>query len=94
MGEGEEVMTGAIMITICYFIGCAIAFGWGLGVGKKSRNITLEGQGAKEAFAYLLRHELHRHREDIAHIKKDMKTLEIAGIRAPDIPLGLWIEVK
>ncbi len=62
--------------------------------GKRDRNINLEGQGAKEAFAFLLRHELHRHREDIAHIKRDMKTLEMAGIKAPDIPLGLWIKVR
>ena len=70
------------------------AFTAGYLVGKRSRNINLEGQGAREAFAYLLRHELHRHREDIAHIKRDMATLERAGIRAPDIPLALWIEVR
>jgi hypothetical protein len=81
-----------VCIVPAFIAVCAFTAGWM--VGRRSRKIDLEGQGAREAFAFLLRHELHRHREDIAHIKRDMLTLERAGIKAPDIPLGLWIEVR
>ena len=95
MGEGEEMNDLPTIILIAFpYLAAVVLYFVGRRDGRADRNINLEGQGAKEAFAYLLRHELHRHREDIAHIKKDMKTLEIAGIRAPDIPLGLWIEVN
>ena len=62
--------------------------------GKEDRKIDLSGLGAQEAFAFFLTRERHRHREDIAKINGDLKNLNKAGIKAPDIPLGLWIEVK
>lgn len=62
--------------------------------GKKDRKIDLQGLGAKEAFAYFLLREKHRHRSDIAQINMDLKKLDRQGIKAPDIPLNMWIEVR
>ena len=66
----------------------------GILIGKRSRKIDLKGLGAKEAFAYFLLREKHRHRADIAQINNDLRKLDRAGIRAPDIPVGVWIEVQ
>ena len=71
---------------------CAFTAGWM--VGKRSRKINLSGLGAQEAFAYFLLHEIHRHREDIAGAKVDLLKLAKAGFKPPDIPTGLWIEVR
>jgi len=62
-------------------------------IGKKSRKVTLEGLGAKEAFAYFARHEIHRHLSDIARISKDLENLRLQGVDPPDIPVGFWWEV-
>lgn len=54
----------------------------------------MSGLGATEAFGYFLNHEIDRHRRDIAAAKMDLKKLTDKGILVPDIPVGLWIEVK
>ena len=81
-----------------YFAGIVVGFmaGFIIGrdIGKRSNKVDLVGLGAKEAFAYFLFRERHRHREDIAAINNDLKKLDKAGVKAPDIPLNLWIEVK
>jgi len=79
------------------FLGIIFAVGSfiiGIKIGKRSRKIDLKGLGAKEAFAYFLLREKHRHRADIAQINNDLRKLDRAGIRAPDIPVGLWIDVQ
>jgi len=75
-------------------IGLMAGFIIGRDIGKRSCKVDLVGLGAKEAFAYFLCRERHRHREDIAAINNDLKKLDRAGVKAPDIPLNLWIEVK
>jgi len=74
-------------------IGC-LCYSIGYRRGLKNRKIDLAGLGSKEAFAYFLVHEINRHRQDIAKAKGDLKKLNDKGIHAPDIPVGLWIEVK
>ena len=79
------------------FLGIIFAVGSfiiGIKIGKRSRKIDLKGLGAKEAFAYFLLREKHRHRADIAQINNDLRKLDRAGIRAPDIPVGVWIDVQ
>jgi hypothetical protein len=86
--------TQAIGITICFLVGIIAAFWGGFYEGKKFRKIDLSGLGAQEAFAYFLTHEINRHRQDIAKAKEDLRKLDRAGFHAPDIPVGLWIEVR
>ena len=83
-------------LALIILYGCVAFLGGiiiGIKIGKRSRKIKLVGLGAKEAFAYFLLHEIHRHRKDIAQAKNDLKKLDRAGVMAPDIPVGLWIEV-
>lgn len=86
-------MTYYILFCLFLAVGC-LSFAYGYRRGKRSRKIDLAGLGAQEAFAYFAKKEMHRHREDIAQIKRDLKLLDKAGIHAPDIPLNVWIEVK
>jgi hypothetical protein len=79
---------------VVYYLVASASFIMGWKLGKASRNIKLEGLGAQEAFAYFLLHEIHRHRQDIAAAKQDLSKLAKAGFKPPDIPIGLWIEVK
>ena len=71
-----------------------IAYAHGYLDGKASRKIDLSGIGSQEAFAYFLLHEIHRHREDIAKAKADLKLLDKHGFKPPDIPVGLWIKAR
>jgi len=87
-------MTDAIWGIIGMILSLLLGLSIGFDIGKRSRKIDLSGLGAQEAFAYFLTHEINRHRQDIAKAKEDLKKLDRAGIRAPDIPLGLWIDVK
>ena len=81
------LIIGVIAVAVIFYIR-------GYQDGKSSRKIDLSGLGAQEAFAYFLLHEIHRHREDIARAKADLKLLDKHGFKPPDIPTGLWIEVK
>jgi hypothetical protein len=95
MVDGRMNMTMFQYILVLLFIAAiCLSFAIGYRRGKKSRKIDLAGLGAKEAFAYFLTHEISRHRSDISKAKIDLKKLTDKGINAPDIPVGLWIEVR
>lgn len=72
------------------------AWGYRRGFQKGQRIISLKlaGLTAQEVFYYISLHEKHRHRGDIAHINNDLRALDKMGIKAPDIPLGLWLEAQ
>jgi hypothetical protein len=50
---------------------------------------TLEFQ---QALKWLLTHELERHLSDVRKIEKDLEKL--SNVELPDLPYGLWVEVK
>jgi hypothetical protein len=86
-------------ILFCLFLAVAclsFAFGYRRGMQKGSKIISLKlaGRTAQEVFAYVCLHEKDRHRQDIAHINRDLKALDRMGIKPPDIPLGLWLEAQ
>jgi hypothetical protein len=62
--------------------------------GKRSRKFHLSELKSPETFAYLLKHERHRHMKDICQIDKDLADAARMGIHAPEAPIGLWIEVR
>jgi hypothetical protein len=82
------------LLVMLVVVAVSLSFAYGYRLGKQSRKIDLAGLGSQEAFAYFLTHEINRHRQDIAKAKEDLKKLDRAGFHAPDIPVGLWIEVK
>jgi hypothetical protein len=86
-------MSGIVTFYLVIAVGC-ICYAVGYRMGKRSRKITLEGMGAKEAFAYFLNHEIVRHEGDIAMAAADLKKLKRDGVKIPNLPPDLWIEVK
>lgn len=63
-------------------------------MSKAELKIKIDGLSAKEAFAYFLKHEIFRHYRDIDNAEKDLQKLIDSGVKVPDIPPELWIEVK
>lgn len=82
------------MLIISIIILCIGAYMIGVHVGKRSRKIGLSDLGSPAMFAYLLKHERHRHVRDICQIDKDLADMARMGIYAPEVPVGLWIDVK
>lgn len=86
------------LIALSFIAAVAFSFAYGYRRGfQKGQGIIslkLAGKTAQEVFYYISLHERHRHRGDITHINSDLKALDKMGIKAPDIPLGLWLEAQ
>lgn len=83
-----------IILTIVLIIcGLCLAYycGYMRGLANREIDISVLGASWEEALAWLLDHEIDRHRGDIARAKEDRKKLNVA---TPRMPLDMWINVR